>query len=89
MKKFWSKATRATGIEVGGQVYTARTVVAGTHALETFGKLLPEEHRPESSKNMRVGNGFGAILRLALDAPVRYTAHPGDEARRALGLLVP
>lgn len=36
---------------------------------------------------MRTGNGFGAILRLALDGPVRYAAHPGDEARRALQLL--
>ena len=87
VEKILIEGSRTTGIEVGGQVYTARTVVAGAHALETFGKLLPEEHRPESSKNMRVGNGFGAILRLALDAPVRYTAHPGDEARRALGLL--
>jgi len=78
---------RATGVRVGGQTYTVRSVVAGAHALETFGKLLPEAHRPANAKNMRVGNGFGAILRLALDAPVRYSAHPGDAARRALGLL--
>lgn len=85
--KILVEGKRATGIQVGGQTYTARTVVAGTHALETFGKLLPPEHRPEGSRNMRVGNGFGAILRLALDAPVRYRDHPHDEARRALGLL--
>lgn len=36
---------------------------------------------------MRAGNGFGAILRLALDGPVRYTAHGGDEARIGLQLL--
>lgn len=36
---------------------------------------------------MRTGNGFGAILRLALDGPVRYTAHPGPEARVGLQLL--
>lgn len=81
----------ATGIEVAGQVYTARSIVAGTHALETFGKLLPAAQRPENSKRMRVGNGFGAILRLALDAPVRYrhaaTNAQNDAARRALGLL--
>ena len=78
---------RATGVKVDGQTYTARTVMAGAHALETFGRLLPEEHRPKGSKNMRVGNGFGAILRLALDKPIRYPAHPGDEARRALQLV--
>ena len=78
---------RATGIKVDGQTYTARTIMAGAHALETFGKLLPEEHRPKGAKNMRVGNGFGAILRLALDKPIRYPTHPGDEARRALQLV--
>ena len=36
---------------------------------------------------MRTGNGFGAVLRLALDKPVRYAAHPGDDARIALQLV--
>ena len=36
---------------------------------------------------MRTGNGFGIMLRLALDAPIQYTAHPGPEARVALQLL--
>lgn len=36
---------------------------------------------------MRVGNGFGAVLRLALDRPIRYPAHPGPEARTALQLI--
>lgn len=78
---------KAVGVEVDGQVYTAPVVVAGTHALETFGKLLPEEHRPKTAKNMRIGNGFGAILRLALNEPIRYTSHPGDDARVALQLI--
>lgn len=34
-----------------------------------------------------MGNGFGAVLRLALDRPVRYTSHPGDAARVALQLV--
>jgi phytoene dehydrogenase-like protein len=78
---------RATGIRVRGDVHTARAVLSGTHILETLQALLPPEHQPEQAKHMRVGNGFGAILRLALDRPVRYTAHPGDEARRALQLV--
>ena len=78
---------RAVGVEVGGQRYTAGTVVAGAHALETFARLLPEEHRPPGADSMRVGNGFGAILRLALDKKIRYAAHPGDEARVALQLV--
>ncbi len=78
---------RAVGIETRGEIVTARAVVSGTHALETFGRLLPEEHRPPAARGMRVGNGFGAILRLALAEPLRYAAHPGDDARVALQLL--
>ncbi|HMB94001.1 MAG TPA: NAD(P)/FAD-dependent oxidoreductase, partial [Rhodothermales bacterium] len=36
---------------------------------------------------LRIGNGFGAIVRLALDAPVEYRAHSGQEARTALQLI--
>ena len=78
---------RAAGVRARSAVYTARAVLSGAHAWETFGKLLPENHRPEGYKNMRIGNGFGAMVRLALDAPLRYAAHPGDEARVALQLL--
>ncbi len=83
---------RATGVRVDGQTYTADRVLAGCHALETFGKLLPEEHRPPQRANMRVGNGFGAIIRLALSEPIRYAQAASDAendaARRALQLLV-
>ena len=78
---------RASGVRVGAEIATARGVMAGTHVLESVGRLLPERYRPESIKSVRVGNGFGAILRLALDEPVRYTSHPGDEARVGLGLV--
>ena len=70
-----------------GSVYTARKVVAGCHAVETFQKLLPSSHRPHNSTRMRTGNGFGAIVRLALSEPIRYKAYEGDAARRALQLL--
>lgn len=78
---------KARGIRVQDHVYTSRIVCAATHARETFDHLLPPDHRPESADGLRVGNGFGAMLRLALDRPVRYAAHPGDEARVGLQLL--
>ena len=78
---------RARGVRVNGQVYTSRSVCAATHARETFDHLLPREHRPESADGLRVGNGFGVMLRLALDAPVEYKAAPGVEARTGLQLL--
>ena len=78
---------RAAGVRVHGEPVTARAVLAGTHVLETFGKLLPQDHRPAGYETVRVGNGFGAILRLALDAPIEYTAYPGKDARVALQLV--
>jgi phytoene dehydrogenase-like protein len=78
---------RVVGVAAGGDVATARAVVCGTSAVETFTRLLPPEHRPPGAAGMRVGNGFGAMLRLALDSPVEYAAVPGREARVGLQLL--
>jgi phytoene dehydrogenase-like protein len=87
VRRILVEGRRAVGVEVDGRTYTARAVLSGAHAMETFGRLLPEEHVPDGARRMRAGNGFGVVLRLALDGPVRYTAHPGDEARVALQLL--
>jgi phytoene dehydrogenase-like protein len=80
---------RARGIVAGGRSWSARAVVSGTHALETFDRLLPPEARPPERHELRVGNGFGAMLRLALREPVRYLGPGGDAGRRALQLLCP
>lgn len=77
----------AIGVRVQRDIYTGRAVLSGTHALETFGNLLPEAHRPIDPSTLRIGNGFGAMVRLALDAPVAYRAAPGVEARTGLQLL--
>jgi phytoene dehydrogenase-like protein len=87
VERIMVQGSSAYGVVVGGELYTTRAVVAGTHAIETFTRLLPEEHRPPGAGRMRAGNGFGAILRLALKGPIRYQAHPGDEARIALQLI--
>ena len=81
------RSGKVEGVSVKGEVYTARAVLSGAHILETLDRLLPSEHRPSEADQMRVGNGFGAILRLALDKPVEYTASPGAEARTALQLV--
>ncbi|MEM1093674.1 MAG: NAD(P)/FAD-dependent oxidoreductase [Bacteroidota bacterium] len=80
---------RATGVRFASGAATARCVVFGTHILESMGRLLPEEHRPAGLDGLRVGNGFGAIVRLALDRPIRYRADPSDDARIALQLVCP
>lgn len=81
------ESNRAAGVRVGEHVYTARAVISGTHAFETFGRLLPEPHRPASARHMRTGNGFGVMLRVALRAPVHYAAYGDRDARIALQLL--
>lgn len=75
------------GVRVGTETYTSKTVLGGTHVFESLGRLLPEEYRPESLNHMRAGNGFGAILRLALSAPVEYAASTSDDARIGLQLI--
>jgi phytoene dehydrogenase-like protein len=69
-------------------LYSGRAVLSATHAMETFGKLLPEAHRPDGYEHMRIGNGFGAMLRLALDDPVEYAAarSPGENHQVRTGL---
>lgn len=77
----------AVGVRVHGDPVTGRAILAGTHVKESLGRLLPETHRPEFVQHLRIGNGFGAILRLALNAPVQYAAHPQDDARVGLQLI--
>jgi len=78
---------RAVGIRSGNKVYSSQAVVSGAHILETIDHLLPADSQPTPARSPRVGNGFGAILRLALSAPIEYTSHPGDEARIAMQLV--
>jgi phytoene dehydrogenase-like protein len=82
-----TQGSQAVGIRVGKDRYTARAVISATHAVQTFEHLLPDEHRPAERKGMRVGNGFGAILRLALNRPIRYSATDDPGARVALQLI--
>jgi phytoene dehydrogenase-like protein len=78
---------RAHGVRVRGQTYTSRATIAACHAIDTFEHLLTEEHRPPARRSMRTGNGFGAVLRLALDRPVQYAADASIAARTGLQLL--
>ena len=78
---------RAQGVQVNGRSYTSRAVCSATHAKETFDHLLPAPYRPDAADGLRIGNGFGAMLRLALDEPVTYRVCPEDEARVGLQLL--
>nr|MDQ3310372.1 NAD(P)/FAD-dependent oxidoreductase [Gemmatimonadota bacterium] len=87
---------RAVGIEVGedAERITARSVLAGCHIAATFGTLLADapEAAPLRARvaNLRIGNGFGMILRCTTSELPAYTgsAAPGPE-HRGLQLLCP
>lgn len=82
------KDGQAQGVRLeNGEVYTARAVVSGTHVLTTA-QALPAEYVPRAAREVRVGNGFGMILRLALSEKVRYRHHHEPESRVGLGLLI-
>lgn len=79
---------RAIGIRTeDGNQATARAIVSGIHAMDLYDRLLPRADRPAAADAMRAGNGFGAILRVALKEPVRYAARDGDRGRIGLQLL--
>ncbi|RDI95123.1 NAD(P)/FAD-dependent oxidoreductase [Meiothermus sp. QL-1] len=82
------EGARAVGLRLeGGEGVSARAVLAGAHILKTL-ELLPSSRVPEEARGLRVGNGFGMVLRLGLSEPLRYPAHPGPEARVGLGLFI-
>ncbi|WP_034386362.1 NAD(P)/FAD-dependent oxidoreductase [Deinococcus sp. YIM 77859] len=88
VKRILVKGGKAQGIALeSGETYTARAVVSGTHVLSTAAALSPE-HVPKAAREVRVGNGFGMILRLALSERVRYRRHTEPESRVGLGLLI-
>ena len=68
-------------------MYTASAVVSGTHVLTTAA-ALPDEHVPAVARQVRVGNGFGMVLRLALSEKVKYRNHTEPDSRVGLGLLI-
>ncbi|MCX7601708.1 MAG: NAD(P)/FAD-dependent oxidoreductase [Meiothermus sp.] len=82
------EGAKAVGVVLqDGQRVSARAVVAGAHIQKTLG-LLPPEKTPEVARGLRVGNGFGLVLRLGLSEKLCYQTHPGDESRIGLGLLI-
>ncbi|MDO4262748.1 MAG: NAD(P)/FAD-dependent oxidoreductase [Deinococcus sp.] len=79
---------RAAGVRLaGGDTYTARAVLAGSHVLAAA-DALPGEYVPQAARDVRVGNGFGLVLRLALDGQVDYRHGQNEAGRTGLGLLV-
>ncbi len=77
---------RATGIELvdGRRLTATRAVISNAHVVTTMLSLVGREQLPrtlvEKVENLRIGNGFGMILRCASNELPRYTAMPHDPA---------
>jgi len=97
------KEKRATAIELeNGERIEARRIVSNAHVQTTFLKLIGAENLPDGLakrvQNIRVGNGFGMIVRCAVSELPDYTAAPAmdgvsngaaRECHRGLQLLCP
>jgi phytoene dehydrogenase-like protein len=80
-----------------GERIEAERVVSNAHVFTTFINLIGEENLPsglvERIKNIRIGNGFGMIIRCATNQLPDYIASPSGgqaaECHRGLQLLCP
>jgi len=86
---------RATGARTtGGEVFTARRVISNAHVWVTFLDLLSSWTPPALEKRVRkihVGNGFGMVVRAAVDDLPAYQLRDMDtrEVHRGLQLICP
>lgn len=86
---------KALGIKVkGGNQLRAETIVSNAHVQTTMMKLVGREHLAPSMykkvENINVGNGFGMVIRCAVEELPRYTACPEDPyIHNGMQLLAP
>ncbi len=86
---------RACGIELeGGDRYFASRIISNAHLWVTFLQLLRDWTPPDlerSVRSVRVGNGFGMVLRCAMDRLPSYRLHdiPDTEIVKGMQLLCP
>lgn len=74
---------QAIGVQtVEGEEFRANIVVSNAHVQTTMMKLVGREHLQDSMfkkvENINVGNGFGMVIRCAVEELPEYTAAPGD-----------
>ncbi len=86
---------KATGvITSAGERINAKAVVSNAHIQTTMLNLVPRKHVQDHLRrrveHINVGNGFGMVIRCAVDELPQYSACPDDELiHNGLQLLVP
>lgn len=74
---------RAIGIRLAsGEEHFAKTIVSNAHVQTTMLKLVGPEHLDPKLftkvRNINIGNGFGMVIRCAVEELPQYTAAPDD-----------
>ncbi|MEX0594382.1 MAG: NAD(P)/FAD-dependent oxidoreductase [Balneolaceae bacterium] len=77
-----------------GEEIRASKLVSNAHVQTTMLKMVGSEHLPSSTRqrvrNIAVGNGFGMVIRCAVEELPDYTAAPGDPLiHNGMQLLAP
>jgi phytoene dehydrogenase-like protein len=85
---------RAIGVRTEDNEYRADAVISNAHVQTTMMKLVGRDHLPDSTyekvENINVGNGFGMVLRCAVEELPEYRACPNDEyIHNGMQLLAP
>ena len=95
VKKILIESGKAVGVLTeGGEEYRADKIVSNAHVQTTMMKLVGKEHLEPSMykkvENINVGNGFGMVIRCAVEELPRYTACPDDpHIHKGMQLLAP
>jgi len=95
VEKIMVKNGVAVGVQAkGGEEYLAETIVSNAHVQTTMMKLVGKEHLDSSLykkvEDINVGNGFGMVIRCAVEELPQYEFCPDDPyIHKGMQLLVP
>ncbi|TVR17550.1 MAG: NAD(P)/FAD-dependent oxidoreductase [Balneolaceae bacterium] len=95
VKKIDISEGKAVGVVTESDAYyKADLIVSNAHVQTTMLKLVGKEHLDASLfkkvENIQVGNGFGMVIRCAVEELPDYTAAPGDSIiHNGMQLLAP
>ena len=95
VEKILVQNSTAVGVRTGGgKEYHADTIVSNAHVQTTMMKMVGREHLEPSLyqkvENINVGNGFGMVIRCAVEELPDYSACPGDPVvHNGMQLLAP
>jgi phytoene dehydrogenase-like protein len=85
---------KARGVQTEENEYRADIVISNAHVQTTMMKMVGRDHLPPETfkkvENINVGNGFGMVIRCAVEELPRYRACPDDpHIHSGMQLLAP